>query len=115
MELEARREVRNWRASRRNCLRVLPLAPYLRAKPTTTKPDSPAAAESHRFDARLRLMHKRQRARGSPMAGKTQTTMDVALYTDPANYARERTRIFARSWLVIGHESQFPKAGSIVA
>src|SRR5690348_7285094 len=49
------------------------------------------------------------------MATKTQATMDVALYTDPANYARERARIFSRSWLLIGHESQLPRTGSIVA
>src|SRR5215469_666641 len=49
------------------------------------------------------------------MAARTQATMDVALYTDAANYARERERIFSRSWLLIGHESQFTKAGSVVA
>ena len=61
-------------------------------------------------------MHKEARKRsGSKMASNTQATMDVALYTDPANYARERERIFSRSWLLIAHESQFPNAGSAVA
>jgi choline monooxygenase len=41
--------------------------------------------------------------------------MDVALYTDPVNFARERERIFSRSWLLIGHESQFAKVGAVVA
>jgi choline monooxygenase len=49
------------------------------------------------------------------MATKTQATMDVALYTDPANYARERQRIFSRSWLLIAHESELSRPGSLVA
>jgi choline monooxygenase len=49
------------------------------------------------------------------MATKTQATMDVALYTDPASYVCERTRIFSRSWLLIGHKSELPKSGSVVA
>ena len=41
--------------------------------------------------------------------------MDVALYTDAANYTRERMRIFSRSWLLIAHESEFEGTGSVVA
>ena len=60
-------------------------------------------------------MHKDATSAGIKMAAKTQATMDVALYTDPANYARERQRIFSRSWLMIAHESQFVRTGSVVA
>ncbi|HXZ41095.1 MAG TPA: Rieske 2Fe-2S domain-containing protein, partial [Terriglobales bacterium] len=32
-------------------------------------------------------------------------------YTDPAVFTQERERIFARSWQVVGHQSQLAKAG----
>ena len=42
-------------------------------------------------------------------------TLNVKRYVDAASYARERAAIFARSWLFIGHESQFSATGSVVA
>ena len=36
----------------------------------------------------------------------------TARYTDPAFFQLERDRIFARSWLFAGHESEWPEPGS---
>jgi len=36
----------------------------------------------------------------------------TARYTDPAFFQLERERIFARSWLFAGHESEWPEPGS---
>ena len=36
------------------------------------------------------------------------------VYTDPAIFALERERIFARAWCYVGHESQLPASGSFV-
>ncbi len=33
-------------------------------------------------------------------------------YTDPAFFALERSRVFARTWLFVGHESEWPASGS---
>jgi len=38
-------------------------------------------------------------------------TLSPLIYSDPTVYQIERDRIFSRSWLFIGHESQIPKAG----
>lgn len=46
------------------------------------------------------------------MAGET---LDAVHYRDPAAFAIERARIFAKSWLLVGHESELPAAGSYVA
>jgi choline monooxygenase len=42
-------------------------------------------------------------------------TLPAAFYRDPALYERERTHIFAHSWLLIAHESQLPNPGDYVA
>jgi len=42
-------------------------------------------------------------------------SLNAALYRGPDQYAIERRTIFARSWLLIAHESQLPDAGSYVA
>ena len=36
----------------------------------------------------------------------------TARYTDPAFFGLERERVFARSWLFAGHESEWPEPGS---
>lgn len=36
----------------------------------------------------------------------------TARYTDPAFHELERTRVFGRTWLFAGHESEWPEAGS---
>jgi len=42
-------------------------------------------------------------------------TLAAALYRDAQTYARERERVFARSWLLLGHESQLAEPGAVVA
>jgi choline monooxygenase len=42
-------------------------------------------------------------------------TLAAGLYRDPATYARERMAVFARSWLLLAHESQLAEKGRIVA
>lgn len=48
-------------------------------------------------------------------AGSTAETLPAALYRDAAIYEAERRRIFARSWQLLAHESQFERAGAYVA
>jgi choline monooxygenase len=42
-------------------------------------------------------------------------SLDAALYRGTPQYERERQSIFARSWLLVAHESQLPEAGSYLA
>jgi phenylpropionate dioxygenase-like ring-hydroxylating dioxygenase large terminal subunit len=42
-------------------------------------------------------------------------TLSASAYRDPTTYEQERTHIFARSWLMIAHESQIPAPGDAVA
>src|ERR1700744_5943362 len=42
-------------------------------------------------------------------------TLPAWLYRDKEVYETERRNVFARSWLLIAHESQFPNAGEYVA
>ncbi|MGH6720419.1 MAG: hypothetical protein ACREER_13990, partial [Alphaproteobacteria bacterium] len=39
-------------------------------------------------------------------------TLPSRYYTDPAIFALEKQRIFLRSWLFVGHESQLALPGS---
>jgi 3-phenylpropionate/trans-cinnamate dioxygenase alpha subunit len=36
------------------------------------------------------------------------------IFSDPALYELEKTRVFGRSWLLLGHESQLPRPGSFL-
>lgn len=45
----------------------------------------------------------------------TMTTLTAASYTDPAVYERERRRIFAREWLLLGHETELMSPGDTSA
>jgi len=49
------------------------------------------------------------------MARTAAETLAASLYRDPAVYAAERERIFAKSWLLIAHESQLAATGAYVA
>ena len=40
------------------------------------------------------------------------TQVDKRVYTDPAVFDLEMERLFARTWLLLGHESQVPEPGS---
>jgi len=42
-------------------------------------------------------------------------TLPSSLYRDAAVYQHERTRLFGRSWLFLGHEAQLPETGSYLA
>lgn len=42
------------------------------------------------------------------------TTVNRAIFSDKGTYQRELARIFARSWLLLGHEGQFKKAGDFI-
>lgn len=37
------------------------------------------------------------------------------VYTDPEVFALERERLFARAWLFVGHASELPEAGDVIA
>jgi hypothetical protein len=40
--------------------------------------------------------------------------VQARVYTDPAVFAAETVRIFARAWCYVGHESQVPQPGSFI-
>lgn len=43
--------------------------------------------------------------------GLSTEPMPTSLYTDPAQYERERERIFRRAWLMVGRVERIPKPG----
>lgn len=40
--------------------------------------------------------------------------IDPRIYTDDALYQQELERVFGRSWLLLGHETQIPKRGDYI-
>jgi choline monooxygenase len=54
-------------------------------------------------------------ARTRTEPGEAPRTLDVGLYRDPATYAQERERVFAKTWHLLAHESAFVEAGSYVS
>ncbi len=54
-----------------------------------------------------------EKARTAPPAEAIEIPLiPVGRYTDAAFYELEKQRIFGRSWLFVGHESEWPQAGS---
>ncbi|HXL98558.1 MAG TPA: SRPBCC family protein [Rhizomicrobium sp.] len=49
------------------------------------------------------------------MQHTAQETLPTRFYRDPAIYEDERRRVFARNWLLFGHESQLADPGAYVA
>jgi phenylpropionate dioxygenase-like ring-hydroxylating dioxygenase large terminal subunit len=47
-----------------------------------------------------------------PADAVTVPLIPTGRYTDPAFYELERARVFARTWLFVGHESEWPASGS---
>jgi phenylpropionate dioxygenase-like ring-hydroxylating dioxygenase large terminal subunit len=47
-----------------------------------------------------------------PVDAVTVPLIPTGRYTDPAFFELERARVFARTWLFVGHESEWPASGS---
>jgi phenylpropionate dioxygenase-like ring-hydroxylating dioxygenase large terminal subunit len=60
---------------------------------------------------RLRIAAERDRTQPPPEAVAV-PPIPTRRYVDPAFHALEREHVFARSWLFVGHESEWPEAGS---
>lgn len=60
---------------------------------------------------RERLRTEKERT-GAPPDAVPVPPIPTARYTDPAFFALERERVFARTWLFMGHESEWPEPGS---
>lgn len=55
------------------------------------------------------------RRRSLPPVTQAQATAPASVYRDPARYDAERERVFGRSWLFMGHESELPHEGDVLA
>lgn len=55
------------------------------------------------------------RRRNLPLVTQAQATAPASVYRDPARYDAERERVFGRSWLFMGHESELPHEGDVLA
>ena len=54
-----------------------------------------------------------EKARAEPPADAVAVPLiPTGRYTDPAFHELERSRVFARTWLFVGHESEWPTSGS---
>ena len=60
---------------------------------------------------RLRIAEEKARTQPPPEAVPV-PLIPTERYVDPAFHALERERVFARSWLFVGHESEWPGSGS---
>lgn len=50
-----------------------------------------------------------------PLFNEQAGTISPAIYADPGLYELELERVFARSWLVVAHESQVPGPGDFMS
>jgi phenylpropionate dioxygenase-like ring-hydroxylating dioxygenase large terminal subunit len=60
---------------------------------------------------RERLRNEKQRT-GPPPDAVAVPPIPTERYTDPTFFALERERVFRRTWLFMGHESEWPEPGS---
>ncbi|MEA5522381.1 hypothetical protein VB854_25950, partial [Limnoraphis robusta CCNP1315] len=65
------------------------------------------------LDERIRERMAAEKARTAPPPDAVAVPpIPTARYVDPAFFELERERVFARSWLFAGHESEWPEHGS---
>jgi phenylpropionate dioxygenase-like ring-hydroxylating dioxygenase large terminal subunit len=65
------------------------------------------------LEERIRARLATERDRTAPLPDAVPVPLiPTERYTDPAFYDLERARVFARTWLFAGHESEWPEPGS---
>lgn len=65
------------------------------------------------LETTIRVRIDAEKARTEPPAGAIAVPpIPTGRYTDPAFFELERQRVFAGSWLFVGHESEWPEPGS---